>query len=86
MGNFSSLTGIGSNWNSFTTGWSQNTTALETWWIIIKLTLYLSYVLALLLLDIHQREIRTDVHVLNSFTRHSPSLETALFKTGEGEQ
>ena len=50
---------------------------LETcWWIIVKLILYISCVLALLLLDIYPREMTSYAHVHNCFTHHSLSLET----------
>lgn len=52
------------------------TTVLKTcWWIIIKSNLYLSCVLALLLLDIYPREMRTYAYAHNSFTHHNPALE-----------
>ena len=43
---------------------------------MIKLILYLSCILALPLLDIYPREMTSYVHVHNSFTHHSLSLET----------
>ena len=61
------------------------TTVLKTcWWVIIRSDLYLSCVLALLLLDIYPRETGAYAHVQSSVTHHSPALEAhRCFQVGE---
>ena len=75
-GTISSLTGIHSNWNSFTAGWSVKYNSIENMLVDPnKVKSLHSCVLALLLLDIDPREMRTYAHVHNSFTHHNPALE-----------
>ena len=86
-GTISSLTGIHSNWNSFTAGWSVKYNSIENMLVDPnKVKSLHSCVLALLLLDIYPREMRTYAHVHNSFTHLMPHWnDTAIHEQEKGK-